>query len=149
MLQIKGLGKAFRGEWLFRSLDFQINERDRIGLVGDNGTGKSTLMKMVAHLLPADEGKVVGARSLTFGYLPQDGLFARGKTILEEVLSVFESVRVLEEEIRQLEHELADMEHSGPEYERKMARYSMITQQFQLQEGYSIEAKAWDSPGRT
>jgi len=142
MLQIKGLGKAFRGEWLFRSLDFQINERDRIGLVGDNGTGKSTLMKMVAHLLPADEGKVVGARSLTFGYLPQDGLFARGKTILEEVLSVFESVRVLEEEIRQLEHELADMEHSGPEYERKMARYSMITQQFQLQEGYSIEAKA-------
>ena len=78
MLQIKGLGKAFRGDWLFRSLDFQINERDRIGLVGDNGTGKSTLMKMLAGLTQADEGEVIGARDLTFGYLPQDGLFCAG-----------------------------------------------------------------------
>ena len=142
MLQIKGLGKAFRGEWLFRSLDFQINEQERIGLVGDNGTGKSTLMKMIAGLMSADEGEVVGARSLTFGYLPQDGLFARGRTILEEVLSVFDLVRMLEKEIGQLENELADMRHSGPEYEKKMSRYSMITQQFQLLGGYSIEAKA-------
>jgi ATP-binding cassette subfamily F protein 3 len=142
MLQIKGLGKAIRGEWLFRSLDFQINERDRIGLVGDNGTGKSTLMKMVAGLMTADEGETIGARTLTFGYLPQDGLFARGRTILEETLSVFESVRDLEKEMRQLEHELADMQHSGPEYEKKLARYSLITQQFRLQEGYSIEARA-------
>jgi ATP-binding cassette subfamily F protein 3 len=142
MLQIKGLGKAFRGEWLFRSLDSQINERDRIGLVGDNGTGKSTLMKMIAGLMPADEGEVIGARGLTFGYLPQDGLFARGSTLLEEVLSVFESLRVLEKEIRQLEYELADMQHSGSEYERKMERYALITQKFRLEEGYSIEARA-------
>ena len=92
MLQIKGLGKAFRGEWLFRSLDLQINDRDRIGLVGDNGTGKSTLMKILAGLLPADDGEVIGARDLTFGYLPQDGLFAQGRTLLEEVLSVFDSL---------------------------------------------------------
>jgi len=142
MLQIKGLGKAFRGEWLFRSLDFQINERDRIGLVGDNGTGKSTLMKMIAGLLQADEGDVIGARDLTFGYLPQDGLFMHGRRLLEEVLSVFESLTDLEREIRQLEHELADMQHSGPEYEKKLERYSLISQQFRLKDGYSIEAKA-------
>jgi ATP-binding cassette subfamily F protein 3 len=142
MLQIKGLGKAFRGEWLFRSLDFQINERDRIGLVGDNGTGKSTLMKMIAKLMPADEGEIIGARSLTFGYLPQDGLYARGRTLVEEVLSVLESVKILENEIRQLEHELADMPQSSPEHEKKLARYSRITQQFQLEEGYSVEARA-------
>jgi ATP-binding cassette, subfamily F, member 3 len=142
MLQIKGLGKAFRGEWLFRSLDFQVNERDRIGLVGDNGTGKSTLMKILARLLPADDGEVIGAKDLTFGYLPQDGLFAQGRTLLEEVLSVFESLVQLEQEIRQLEHELADMQHSGPEYEKKMERYSDISQQFRLKDGYSIEAKA-------
>ena len=52
MLQVRGLGKAFRGDSLFRALDFQINERDRIGLVGDNGTGKTTLMKMLAGLVP-------------------------------------------------------------------------------------------------
>jgi ATP-binding cassette subfamily F protein 3 len=142
MLQIKRLGKAFRGDWLFRSLDYQINERDRIGLVGDNGTGKSTLMKMIAGLMPVDEGEIIGARDLTFGYLPQDGLFAHGRKLLEEVLSVFESLTELEREIRRLEHELADMQHSGPEYEKKLERYSLITQQFRLKDGYSIEAKA-------
>jgi ATP-binding cassette subfamily F protein 3 len=142
MLQIKSLGKAFRGEWLFRSLDLQINERDRIGLVGDNGTGKSTLMKITAGLISADEGEVIGARDLTFGYLPQDGLFAHGRTLLEEVLSIFESLTSLEREIRRLEHELADMRHSGPEYEKKLERYSLISQQFRLKEGYAVEAKA-------
>ena len=142
MLQIKGLGKAFRGDWLFRSLDLQINDQDRIGLVGDNGTGKSTLMKMIAGLMPADEGETVGARDLTFGYLPQDGLFSQGRTLLEEALSVFESLRMLECEIRQLEHELAGMRHSGPEYEKTSERYSAITQEFQLKGGYSIEARA-------
>lgn len=142
MLQIKGLGKAFRGDWLFRSLDFQINDRDRIGLVGDNGTGKSTLMKIIAGIAPADEGEVIGARDLTFGYLPQDGLFAQGRTLLEEALSVFESLRMLENEIRQLEHELAEMQHTGTEYEKKMERYSTVTQEFRLKDGYSLEARA-------
>ena len=99
-------------------------------------------MKMLAGLLPADDGEVIGAKDLTFGYLPQDGLFAQGRTLLEEVLSVFESLVQLEQEIRQLEHELADMQHSGPEYEKKMERYSDISQQFRLKDGYSIEAKA-------
>jgi ATP-binding cassette subfamily F protein 3 len=142
MLQIKGLGKAFRGDWLFRSLEFQINERDRIGLVGDNGTGKSTLMKILARMMSADEGDVVGAKDLTFGYLPQDGLYMRGRTLLEEVLSVYESLKLLEQEIQLLEHELADMKHEGPEYEKTLERYSTISQQFRLKEGYSIDAKA-------
>jgi ATP-binding cassette subfamily F protein 3 len=142
MLQIKRLGKAFRGEWLFRSLEFQINERDRIGLVGDNGTGKSTLMKIIAGLQPADEGEVIGAKDLTFGYLPQDGLFLRGRTLLEEALSVFEPLVLMEGEIRQLEQQLADMKHEGPEYEKTLERYSTLSQQFRLREGYSLEAKA-------
>jgi ATP-binding cassette, subfamily F, member 3 len=142
MLQIKGLGKAFRGEWLFRSLDFQINDRDRIGFVGDNGTGKSTLMKLIAGLQTPDEGEVIGARDLSFGYLPQDGLFAHGRNLLEETLTVFEPLKALENEIRQLEHEMAEMQHSGPEYQKDLERYSLISHQFQMQEGYSIEAKA-------
>jgi ATP-binding cassette subfamily F protein 3 len=142
MLQIKGLGKAFRGEWLFRSLDFQINEQDRIGLVGDNGTGKSTLMKMIAGLTGSDEGEVVGARSLTFGYLPQDGLFARGRSLLDEALSVFGSLRDMESEMQSLEHELSAMQHSGTGYEKKLERYSAISQQFRLGDGYSMEARA-------
>jgi ATP-binding cassette subfamily F protein 3 len=141
MLQIKGLGKAFRGEWLFRGLSFQINERDRIGLVGDNGTGKSTLMKMLAGLLAPDEGETIGARELSFGYLPQDGLFVRGRTVFEEVLTIFEELRGLEQECRRLEHELAEMPHSVPDYEKATARYASLTQLFQLRGGYALEAK--------
>ncbi len=142
MLQIKGLGKAFRGEWLFRSLDLQINDQDRIGLVGENGTGKSTLMKMICRIQGADEGDVIGARDLTFGYLPQDGLFARGRTLLEEALSVFESLTLMEDELRELEHELSDMKAEGAEYEKKLERYSLVSHQFHLKGGYSLEAKA-------
>jgi ATP-binding cassette subfamily F protein 3 len=142
MLQIKGLGKAYRGEWLFRSLDFQINGKDRIGLVGDNGTGKSTLMKMLAGLLQADEGEAIGAKELTFGYLPQDGLFARGRTLLEETLTVFESLKTIETEIRRLEEELAKSAPDTPDHEKQLDRYSLLSQQFQLKEGWSVEAKA-------
>jgi ATP-binding cassette subfamily F protein 3 len=141
MLQIKGLGKGFRGEWLFRSVDFQINDRDRIGLVGENGTGKSTLMKMLAALAAPDEGEIIGARDLTFGYLPQDGLFARGRTLFDEALSVFEPLRSLEDECRRLEHELSDADHEAPEYQKKIERYSALTQEFRLRGGYTIEAK--------
>src|SRR5262245_24150898 len=141
MLQIKGLGKSFRGEALFRELDFQINERDRIGLVGDNGTGKSTLMKMLAGLTPSDEGQVVGARTLTFGYLPQDGLFALGRYLFDEALSVFAGLKAIEAECRDLEHDLAEMDHTTPEYDRKLERYSAISQQFRLHGGYSLDAK--------
>jgi ATP-binding cassette subfamily F protein 3 len=142
MIQVKGLAKAYRAEPLFAALDFQINEQDRIGLVGDNGTGKSTLMKILARLVPADEGEVIGARSLTFGYLPQDGLFARGRTVFEEVLSVFESLVSMERECRSLEHDLAEIDHTSPEYEKALERYSFLTQQFRLQGGYTLEAKA-------
>jgi ATP-binding cassette subfamily F protein 3 len=142
MLQIAGLGKAFRGDWLFRAIDFQINERDRIGLVGENGTGKSTLMKMLAGLLAPDEGEVVGSRELSFGYLPQDGLFVSGRTLLEEALSVFADLRNMEQECRRLEHELAGMSHSSPDYEKTTERYAALEQQFRLQGGYALEARA-------
>lgn len=141
MLQIKELGKAFRGDWLFRSLDLQINDRDRIGLVGENGTGKTTLMKMMAGLIPPDEGETIGARDLTFGYLPQDGLFTRGRELFEEALSVFEDLNKLELECRQLEQELADMHHQDIEYEKKVERYSVVSQQFHLHGGYGLDAK--------
>ena len=142
MLQIKGLGKAYRGDWLFRSLDFQINARERIGLVGDNGTGKSTLMKMLAGLIQPDEGETIGSKELTFGYLPQDGLFARGRTLLEETLTVFEDLKAIESGIRRIEEELAQSDPDTPEHEKQLESYSLLTQQFQLRDGYSLEAKA-------
>jgi ATP-binding cassette subfamily F protein 3 len=141
MLQLKGLGKAFRGEWLFRSADFHVNERDRIGLVGDNGTGKTTLLKMLAGLCPADEGTVSGPRDLSFGYLPQDGLYVHGRTVFQEALSVFEEIRRMEEECRALEHELAELKEGEAGHDAKLERYSVVSQEFRLKGGYNIDAK--------
>ena len=141
MLQIRGLGKGFCGEWLFRNVDFHINERDRIGLVGDNGSGKSTLLKMLAGLASPGEGEILGPGGLTFGYLPQDGLFARGSTLFQEALSVFEPLLGLERECRALEHELSELPRDAPEYERKLERYDRISQEFKLKGGYNIEAE--------
>jgi len=142
MLQIKGLGKAFRGEWLFRSLDFHINERDRIALVGDNGAGKSTLMKIIAGLIAADEGEIVGSRDLTFGYLPQDGQFVHGRRLMQEVLSIFQPTTELEHELRRLEVELSELRPESSAYQKKLERYELVSQQFRLRDGYSLEAKA-------
>ena len=141
MLQIKGLGKSFRGEWLFRAMDFQINELDRIGLVGDNGTGKTTLLKMLAGVVSPDEGDISSPRSLVCGYLPQEGIVTIGKTVFEEVRSVFEDLRSLEQECEQLEAELAETTPSDPEYEKRMERYATASQRFSLQGGYVVEAK--------
>ncbi len=141
MLQIKNLGKAYRGEWLFRSLNFHVNEQDRIGLVGENGTGKTTLMKMLAGTVPPDEGEVTGPKNLTFGYLPQDGLFARGRTLFEEALSVFEDLRRLEAECRELERELSETPESSSEHTRMLERYASLSQQFRMQGGYALEAR--------
>lgn len=142
MIQIKGLGKAFRGEWLFRSVDFHIDERDRIGLVGENGTGKTTLLKLLAGMLQPDEGEVSAPRELTFGYLPQDGLFARGRTVLAEALSVFQELQDLESECRSLEHELARAQPGDPEYRRLSERYARASQEFRIKGGYEMEARA-------
>ena len=118
-----------------------MNEQDRIGLVGENGTGKTTLMKMLAGSVPADEGEVTGPRDLTFGYLPQDGLVVRGRTLFAEALSVFDSLSRLEVECRQLEHELSETPASAPEHERKLERYASLSQQFRMQGGYALDAK--------
>ncbi len=142
MIQVKGLGKAFRGEWLFRNVDFHIDERDRIGLVGDNGTGKTTLLKILAGLLAADEGEITGAKDLTFGYLPQDGLFAHGRTVLEEALSVFQELQDLESECRSLERALAHAQPGDPEYRRMSERYAQASQEFRMRGGYEMEARA-------
>ncbi len=142
MLQVRSLGKAFRGIWLFRSADFHINERDRIGLVGDNGTGKTTLLRLLAGMSAADEGGILRPRELTFGYLPQDGLFAQGRPLLQEALSVFDELQGLEREIRRLEQELAECDTAGSLHQRLAERYSEATQEFRLGGGYNMEALA-------
>ena len=107
MLQFDNLSKQYGGKILFRDLTFRVGNRDRVALVGPNGAGKSTLMKIIAGLEDADSGSVNLTRAETVGYLPQDGVYHQGRTLLEEVSSVFAELDELEKKASDLGREIA------------------------------------------
>ncbi len=102
MLQLSGVGKRFGQKLLYEDVNWLITPGERSGLVGGNGTGKSTLLKLLAGTEGPDYGTMSKQKGMTIGYLPQDGLTMRGKTVFEECLSVFDAVRGLEQESEEL-----------------------------------------------
>src|SRR6201998_3835269 len=141
MIQLSGAGKRFGHKLLFENLDWLITNRDHIGLVGGNGTGKSTLMKVVAGMDPFDYGSLVVAKGTSAGYLPQDGLTLSGRTVFAECMSVFDDVRAMEQELESLMHSMAELDHTGPEYAAVADRYQRVEHEFRTRDGYSIEAE--------
>jgi len=112
LLQFDNLSKQYGGKILFRDLTFRVGNRDRIALVGPNGAGKSTLLKITAGLEDGDSGIVNLNRAETVGYLPQDGVYHQGRTLLEEVSSVFAELDELQRKAADLGREIAAQ--SGP-----------------------------------
>ena len=98
MLQLSAAGKRFGPKLLFEDANWLITPDERTGLVGGNGTGKSTLLKILAGVESLDYGELTRVKGMTLGYLPQDGLALRGKTVFAECLSVFEHLHALEAE---------------------------------------------------
>src|SRR5262245_53244162 len=89
MIQFSAAGKRFGEKLLFQDLDWLITSRDRVGVVGANGTGKSTLLKILAGLESLDYGSLSRTKGIGAGYLPQDGLMLSGRTVFAECMSVF------------------------------------------------------------
>src|SRR5947209_12138985 len=102
MIQLNAAGKRYGHKLLFDGTDLLITPRDRVGLVGANGTGKSTFLKILAGLETLDYGSLSLAKGISAGYLPQDGLTLSGKTVFAECMSVFSSLRGMEKELEQL-----------------------------------------------
>jgi ATP-binding cassette, subfamily F, member 3 len=140
MIQLSGAGKRFGHKLLFENTDWLITPRDRIGLVGANGTGKSTLMKILAGLDTLDYGSLTVAKGTTAGYLPQDGLSLSGRTVFAECMSVFDDLRAMEREMEALLHRFAELDPAGAEYANVADRYHSLEHEFQTRDGYSIEA---------
>ncbi len=92
MIQLQGAGKRFGHKLLFEDCDWLITPRERTGLVGGNGTGKSTLLKILCGMETLDYGSLSMAKGLTIGYLPQDGLSLTGRTVFAEAMSVFDQL---------------------------------------------------------
>ncbi len=140
MIQLSGAGKRFGHKLLFENTDWLITPRDRVGLVGANGTGKSTLMKVLAGLDTLDYGSLIVAKGTTAGYLPQDGLSLSGRTVFAECMDVFTELHAMERELETLTHQIAELDHTSPEYANVADRYHSLEHEFQTHGGYSIEA---------
>jgi ATP-binding cassette, subfamily F, member 3 len=140
MIQLSGAGKRFGHKLLFENTDWLITPRDRVGLVGANGTGKSTLMKVLAGLDTLDYGSLIVAKGTTAGYLPQDGLALSGRTVFAECMSVFDELKAMESEMESLLNRISELDHTGAEYSGVADRYHSLEHEFQTRGGYSIEA---------
>ncbi len=143
MIQLSSAAKHFGSKILFEGLDWLVTPGQRVGLVGANGTGKSTLLKVLAGLESLDQGSLSTAKGITTGYLPQDGLSLSGRAVLEECLSVFKELLAMEKEMEALTHQMAEVDPEGDEYQRVIDRYHRIETEFHGRDGYSLEAQTY------
>ncbi len=141
MIQLSSAGKRFGHKLLFQDANWLITPRDRIGLVGANGTGKTTLMRILAGHDTLDYGTLTVAKGITAGYLPQDGLSLSGRTLFAECMSVFDELRSMETEMEELMSKMAEVDHTSEEYEQIADRYHRIQHEFVTRDGYAIESK--------
>ena len=141
MIQLSGAGKRFGHKLLFEDLDWLITPNDRVGVVGANGTGKSTLLKVLAGIESLDYGTIVRTKGITAGYLPQDGLSLSGRTVFAECMSVFAEIQAMEKELEQLTTQMSELDHAGVEYQRVADRFHTLESQFRAHDGYALEAQ--------
>ncbi len=141
MLQLQEVTKAFGEKILLERVTWQVGDRDRVGLCGPNGAGKTTLLKMLAGMDEPDAGFIQKPNALTLGYLPQDGLAHRGRTVVAEASLALKPLLDLKDEMHTLEERLGDPSSSEAEHEAMLARYSEVQDRFRLGDGYQIELK--------
>ncbi len=141
MLQLTGAGKRFGPKLLFDNLDWLITPKERVGLVGGNGTGKSTLLKILAGLDSLDYGSLTSMKGIRIGYLPQDGLSMTGRTVFEECISVFSGLLEMERELEALTGRMSELDPAGEEYLQVAERFSRIDGEFRARDGYALDAQ--------
>jgi ATP-binding cassette, subfamily F, member 3 len=141
MIQISGAGKRYGHKLLFEDLDWLVTPNDRVGVVGANGTGKSTLLKVLAGIETLDYGTIVRTKGISAGYLPQDGLSLSGRTVFAECMSVFAELQDMEQELEQLTARMSELDHASNEYAQVAERFHMLESQFRARDGYALEAQ--------
>ncbi|MGB2867519.1 MAG: ABC-F family ATP-binding cassette domain-containing protein [Bacteroidota bacterium] len=116
MLSIDHLSLHFGARKLLDDISFSVGPRDRIGLVGANGTGKSTLLRIIASLEASDSGVVTKAGFVSVGYLPQEGITVSGRTVYDEVQTAFEDIVGVQQQLEELQLDLAHLDPHAAEY---------------------------------
>jgi ATP-binding cassette subfamily F protein 3 len=141
MLALKNAGKRFGPRVLFLEADWLIRNDEKTALVGANGTGKSTLMKILTGLETLDYGTLDQTRGISIGYLPQEGLQLTGRTVFNECLTVFDELHEMQREVERLAGQMAELDHESPEYQAVAERYSVLQDRFHALDGYALDAQ--------
>ena len=138
ILQANKIERSFAGEVLFDNISLQVDERDRIALVGKNGAGKSTLLKILVGEEEPTSGEINKKRDLSLSYLAQDSHFESSNTIYDEMLHVFDDLRKTEKSLRQMELEMG--EKTGADLDKLMQDYDRLSEEFRQAGGFAYEA---------
>jgi ATP-binding cassette, subfamily F, member 3 len=141
MIQLTGAGKRYGPRILFENTDWLVTPNERAGIVGANGTGKSSLLKVLAGIEGLDSGVLTTQKGVTLGYLPQEGLSLSGRTVFAECMTVFASLRDLEVEQEQLAHRMAELDPESAEYTQVAERFHQAEGEFRARDGYTIESQ--------
>ena len=139
ILACHNIEKAFGEEVIVRDGSFHIEDHEKAALVGINGAGKSTILKMIVGELPADSGSVTLAKGRTLGYLAQHQDLTGGNTIYEEVKTAKARIISIESEIRQIERDLPTLQ--GEALTERLNTYHRLTEQFERENGYAYESE--------
>jgi ATP-binding cassette subfamily F protein 3 len=131
---------GFGGRELFKDIGFRIGPHDRIGLVGSNGAGKSTLLKTLLGEVTPDSGEVAKAKYVSVGYLPQEGMHARGRSLYQEAESVFGDLITLNRDIEQVHARMAEVSHETEEFVELLEIYGELQHKLEDADAFRLKA---------
>lgn len=140
MLNIHNLSVAFGGEYLFEEISFRLNGGDRVGLIGKNGAGKSTMLKLLAKEMPLDQGTIAMEKDVKIGFLKQDIDFEEGRTVLEESYQAFSEIKALELKLDEINTALAERtDYESDGYHQLMVDLNDVTHRYEILGGYNYQ----------
>ena len=138
MLNIHDLSVSFSGTFLFESVTFRLGAGDRIGLVGKNGAGKSTMLKILSRDVAPDSGSIATEKELKIGFLRQDIDFVQGRSVLDEAYQAFEEIKEVEAKLEHINKELAERtDYESEGYSTLIESLSDLTHRFEIIGGYN------------
>lgn len=142
MLNIHNLSVSFQGEYLFEEVTFRLGEGDRVGLVGKNGAGKSTMLRVISREQEYDTGQIATDKDIQIGFLKQDIDFVEGRTVLEESYQAFELIKTLEKRLEEINTQLAERtDYESEFYHDLMVELNEVQQQYEIHGGYNYQGE--------
>ncbi|WP_055444427.1 ABC-F family ATP-binding cassette domain-containing protein [Lacinutrix himadriensis] len=142
MLNIHNLSISFQGEYLFEEITFKLNSGDRVGLIGKNGAGKSTMLKILSKELEPDSGQLAADKDLKIGFLKQDIDFVLGRTVLEESYQAFTEIKKVEAQLEEINTQLVERtDYESEGYNQIMIDLNDLQHSFEILGGYNYQGE--------